>query len=238
MTPISCRSLSPRHWAPLAATAVLAAAMVEAAVTRVRAAALHHAAVVLERRFEPQPSIDVSAIGGIVSLGGSPTRAREAIALARRFPELPVIASGPGPEEAAVFLAATDIASRLTIDFRAQTTFENATFSHDVAIRANRISKPWLLVTSDVHMPRAVGVFRKIDMKVVAWPVDEPQWSHKTLAEATAHEVIGLLAYRVLGRSIALLPGPAHATPNPSRPTADTCADCSRPPRPMGHPTS
>ena len=30
----------------------------------------------------------------------------------------------------------------------------------------------WLLVTSAFHMPRSVGLFRKVDFPVIPWPTD------------------------------------------------------------------
>ena len=74
----------------------------------------------------------------------------------------------------------------------------------------------WLLVTSAWHMPRAMAAFRKAGFQVEPWPVDyrTAGWSdafHLFPFESPAqglrqldlavHEWLGLLAYRLSGRS-------------------------------------
>jgi uncharacterized SAM-binding protein YcdF (DUF218 family) len=79
----------------------------------------------------------------------------------------------------------------------------------------------WLLVTSGWHMPRAIGVFRQAGLPVEPWPVDyrtAGPWDAARLFNSPAEglrrldiavrEWIGLLAYRLSGRSSALFPGP------------------------------
>jgi hypothetical protein len=63
----------------------------------------------------------------------------------------------------------------------------------------------WLLVTSAVHMPRAVASFRKAGFEVVAWPVYDAV-SQASMVSSALHEWLGLVAYRVLGRTEELLP--------------------------------
>jgi uncharacterized SAM-binding protein YcdF (DUF218 family) len=78
-----------------------------------------------------------------------------------------------------------------------------------------------LLVTSAYHMPRSIGVFRAAGFAVEAFPVD---WrtrgtnDHRQLfasisdglrrSDAAVREWVGLLAYRVTGRTSSLLPSP------------------------------
>jgi uncharacterized SAM-binding protein YcdF (DUF218 family) len=70
-------------------------------------------------------------------------------------------------------------------------------------------------------MPRAVAVFRKVGFPVEPWPVDyrtagpsdawklfdAPTEGLKRL-EMAVHEWVGLITYRLMGRSDALFPAP------------------------------
>ncbi len=75
------------------------------------------------------------------------------------------------------------------------------------------------VVTSAFHMPRAVGVFRAAGFDVTACPVDfrvnlYQVWGYPNAAEALGHfdqamhELLGLAAYRLTGRSRSLWPAP------------------------------
>jgi len=76
-------------------------------------------------------------------------------------------------------------------------------------------------VTSAYHMPRAVGSFRVAEFSVLPYPVDYRTPSGTALwrpSSATTRnlekvhfairEYLGLLAYRLAGRTDALIPGP------------------------------
>ena len=107
---------------------------------------------------------------------------------------------------------------RLTLEGESRNTWENAVLAHRLA--APREGEVWLLVTSAMHMPRSVGCFRKAGWTVVPWPVDlrVPAAEARRLdfdlsggldrINAAAREYLGLLAYRLMGRTDALLPGP------------------------------
>ena len=83
-----------------------------------------------------------------------------------------------------------------------------------------RPGETWLLVTSASHMPRAVGVFRHAGWDVVPWPVnyrtgrslavwyDAPFPERLGQFEVALKEWIGLIAYRLMGRTDALFPAP------------------------------
>ena len=78
----------------------------------------------------------------------------------------------------------------------------------------------WLLVTSAYHMPRAMAAFRAAGFPVEAYPVD---WRTRGPIDAVqpfgslgeglrrtdtaVHEWVGLLAYRLTGRTAELFPG-------------------------------
>ena len=68
-----------------------------------------------------------------------------------------------------------------------------------------------MLVTSALHMPRALGAFRAAGWPVLPWPVGYKTRRHGWrwvespaerigLLESALHEWVGLLAYRALGR--------------------------------------
>ena len=71
-----------------------------------------------------------------------------------------------------------------------------------------------------MHMPRAMGVFRRAGFQVLAYPVDYRTGKTSTVSllptptsnlerlDYAAHEWLGLLSYRVLGRTDALFPQP------------------------------
>ena len=70
--------------------------------------------------------------------------------------------------------------------------------------------KPWLLLTSAFHMPRAMGVFSRTGWNATPWPVDYRATAHDSwfdfslhdgpqLWELALHEWLGFYAYRVTG---------------------------------------
>ena len=158
-------------------------------------------------------------------------RFTEAMALARRYPKARVaftsgaieILSSPkiGADAARAIFADLGLAEgeRLLLETKARDTWENAVLTK--ALVQPKPGERWLLVTSAWHMPRAVGVFRKAGFVVEPWPVDyrtAGPWDALRPFEAPAdglkrldtamHEWIGLVSYRVTGRTDALFPGP------------------------------
>jgi len=151
-------------------------------------------------------------------------------ALARKYPDARVILSGGSPNlisndaresdyAAMVFHSLGIDRSRLIIERTSRNTLENAEFSR--ALAGPKPGERWLLVTSAFHMPRAVGLFRKAGFPVEAYPVDwrtagrsslfwfttvAPDGLFKT--DLAIREWIGLIAYRLTGRTDDLLPGP------------------------------
>jgi uncharacterized SAM-binding protein YcdF (DUF218 family) len=127
----------------------------------------------LETRI-PCVDLDTSGIDGIIVLGGSPTRVRAALDVAQQFPQAVVVLSGPGEAEVRLAAAVLGRSDRLLFDRRPTNTYENALYSRDLIALA--AGQRWLLVTSAVHMPRSVGVFRSVDFPVLPWPVyDTPK---------------------------------------------------------------
>jgi uncharacterized SAM-binding protein YcdF (DUF218 family) len=109
--------------------------------------------------------------------------------------------------------------SRILVEDQSRTTLENATLTR--AMLKPEAGQRVLLVTSAYHMPRSVGAFRAAGFDVTPYPCDfrtagpQDAWRFpdaiprglRRLDDATK-EWLGLLAYRALGKSSALLPGP------------------------------
>lgn len=102
---------------------------------------------------------------------------------------------------------------------RSRNTYENAVFTK--ALVAPKPGERWLLVTSAYHMPRSVGLFRRAGFLVEPYPVDwrigERVFAFENVSadglfrtDIAVREWLGLLAYRLSGRTGELLPGPAR----------------------------
>jgi uncharacterized SAM-binding protein YcdF (DUF218 family) len=200
----------------------------------------------LEERFQ-RPVALPEKIDGIVVLGGGlegainlvrggyemnsgGDRFVETAILARRFPDAKILISGgvgtvflegEGDADTAVrFFAALGIPrERLIVENKSRNTAENAEFSKDIA--APKPGENWLLVTSGFHMPRSVGLFRKVGFPVIPWPVDYRTSGKEGIglfrdnaADAlqnttmAVREWFGLAGYFLSGRIDQLLPGP------------------------------
>jgi uncharacterized SAM-binding protein YcdF (DUF218 family) len=75
----------------------------------------------------------------------------------------------------------------------------------------------WILVTSALHMPRAVGLFRKLGWKIIPFPVDyhsEKKWTvfnfnlSKSIVywKTSMHEIANMLFNYFKGQSDAIIP--------------------------------
>jgi uncharacterized SAM-binding protein YcdF (DUF218 family) len=203
-----------------------------------------HAMAALEDRF-PAPDKPPSHVDGIIVLGGAinmaisedrdqPTlkggadRMTIFAALARRYPDAKLLFTGGGdydPDELreadvahALFAALGLDVDRMMFERESRNTRENALFSKKLAQPAP--GETWLLVTSAVDMPRAVGCFRAVGWPVLPWPVSyrtpghRSSWHLTPLGRSvanldwTAHEWIGLIYYRWRGWTDALFPAP------------------------------
>jgi uncharacterized SAM-binding protein YcdF (DUF218 family) len=157
----------------------------------------------LEHRFAYR-ELPSSSVTGIIALGGDFTRAVEAVELAHALPGAKLVISGRGEERAHAYALSHGItADRLVIEGTSANTFENAQFTNQVLHPSS--DERWILVTSASHMPRAVGSFRNAGFLVLPWPVAHISEGHSW--NTAVHEWLGLLAYRVLGRTNALFPG-------------------------------
>lgn len=160
----------------------------------------------LEARFTPTAVEDWRSVTGLIVLGGGQQRAAEAVRLAQRHRHLRIILSGPGDSEIA--LLAQAFGDRLHIDRQPQNTYENALYSK--VLVSPQSGERWLLVTSASHMPRAIGSFYGAGFPVEAWPVADGD--PESASQVATHEWLGLIAYWLQGRTIALLPGLEHVS--------------------------
>jgi uncharacterized SAM-binding protein YcdF (DUF218 family) len=172
----------------------------------------------------------VSEARNAIALDEAAERITATAELARRYPDARIIFSGgsgallerEGPEApfAVRQLMALGVAhDRITAEEQSRNTLENAAYAR---LLANpKPGERWLLVTSAYHMPRAIAAFRAEDFAVDAYPVDwrtrgagDLQRGFSTLSEglrrtdAATREWVGLVIYRLTGRSTELLPGP------------------------------
>ena len=167
---------------------------------------------------------------GTLTLNEAAERITETAVIAHRLPDVPVIISGgsgailledkAGAAGISDFLQSIGIAaSRIRLEDKSKTTYENALFTR--ALMRPKPGDRWILVTSAAHMPRSVGTFRGQGFDVIPWPADfrtkdagdaiRPFGSLpaglKRLDDATM-EWVGLVAYRILGRSNDIFPAP------------------------------
>lgn len=200
----------------------------------------------LEARF-PELRDDMAPPDGIIVLGGSvdeelssrrghvvftesAQRLTAPIELKRRFPKARLVFTGGSGRLMSSSATEADAVQRfwravgidqgdVLYEDRSRNTIENAEFTK--ALVQPKPGERWLLVTSASHMPRSVGIFRKVGFPVIAFPVDfhtsgdvwRPRIPHSTsrgmlLTDMAAHEWIGLAINRVMGKSNDLLPGP------------------------------
>jgi len=175
-------------------------------------------------------SPDLSAARGEVDLNEAAERITATVALARRYPEARIIYSGGNgrlmygegveADAAAKLLESMGLSrERITLEGKSRNTVENGEFS--LAIANPKPGERWLLVTSAYHMPRSVGIFRRLGFAVEAYPVDwrtagkdEPVFPFDTVAgglrrtDTAVKEWVGLLTYYLTGKTSALFPAP------------------------------
>jgi uncharacterized SAM-binding protein YcdF (DUF218 family) len=202
----------------------------------------------LETRFERTDIADAEFAGVIVlsgsvdpasylergefHVGASADRIFAMLRFSNLYPDTPVIFTGGdghltdrGFSEAAVLEKWLDDSGLKTpnmyFEQHARNTHENAVRSLEMAYRdwPELAKKPWVLITSAQHMPRAVGSFRKAGWNVIPHPVDRftsddihlaslnVSGAIKSLGRAL-HEWAGLTAYYWTGRTDAWFPGP------------------------------
>ncbi len=161
--------------------------------------------------------------------GDGAARLSEAFDLMNRFPEAEVFFTGYSgalmPRGPGAYVHARELfelwgadLERVRFETRARNTYQNGLYTKRLA--QPKPGEVWLLVTSAAHIPRSVGVFRRLGWDVVGVPVDFRTMGkyrfrprkfsvYAVLAfDAAVKEWIGLLAYFLTGRTSALFPAP------------------------------
>jgi uncharacterized SAM-binding protein YcdF (DUF218 family) len=164
---------------------------------------------------------------GQPALNGAAERMTEFVALARRHPEAKLVFTGGSALIAHPELKETTVArqlfaelgldvSRVVFEDQSRNTYENALFTRDLV--RPQPGETWVLITSAFHMPRAYGCFARVGWTVVPYPVDYLTTGEYSLdldfdfvgglnaLTFATHEWVGLLAYRLLGRTDAIFP--------------------------------
>jgi len=199
-----------------------------------------HGMIVLGGALSP----DISYARDTAALNEAAERLTVVAELARRYPDARIIFSGgsgavifeerPEAEFAVRLLESLGVPKgRVVAEDKSRNTVENARFSRELA--QPKPGERWLLITSAYHLPRAVGLFRKANFPVEAYPADwrtrgpRDTWRpFPTMAEGlrrtdtAMREWIGLAAYWVTGQTSELFPGPVRRA-DCDRAGADSC---------------
>lgn len=172
----------------------------------------------------------IAPVRGEISLNDAAERMTAIAELARRYPNARIVFTGGSGR--LVFDGVTEaefaerlwrsfgIASeRITLEDKSRNTAENARFTR--ALLQPRPEERWLLVTSAHHMPRSMGLFRAEGFNVEAFPVDYRTRGGADMlrpfsnvgdglrrTDTATREWVGLLMYRLAGRSEELFPAP------------------------------
>ena len=172
--------------------------------------------------------LDESADRGMPALNAAAERMIDFVALARRYPQAQLVFSGGDPHVFPIGLTEADVAravfsrvgidpSRIIFEKASRNTHENATLSRSLVHPTPE--QHWLLVTSAVDMPRAVGCFRAVHWSVIPYPVDY-HTKQQTIGmfpglvaglgrtDWAMHEWVGLAYYRMRGWIPSLFPAP------------------------------
>ena len=165
---------------------------------------------------------------GIPTLNSNAERMTEFVRLAKRYPAARLLFSGGSgllalhqsnfteADVARLFFAQQGLdPKRVIFEARSRNTYENVAFSKAIVKPAP--GQIWLLVSTAQDMPRSVGIFRRLGWPVTAIPVayksdgehSDDLGDNLFELDQSLHEWLGLLAYRLSGKTDALFPAPA-----------------------------
>ncbi len=178
--------------------------------------------LVLSGGFEPE----ILSSRGVPGHEWSDQRLIAGVELARLFPQARLVFSGGsgkafgGESEASVarviFSQLGVPKRRLVFEDTSRTTWENLVNSQRLV--HPKAGETWVLVTSAFHLPRAMGVAEHLHWKMIPWPaayvsaanghvMGRLDYAQSTATfEVMVHEWLGLLTYRLEGRTDTLLP--------------------------------
>jgi uncharacterized SAM-binding protein YcdF (DUF218 family) len=171
----------------------------------------------------------VTAGRGGLAVNEAAERLTEGLRLVRLLPNAKVVFTGgvgglfggadAGAAVRSYLIEAGVAPDRIVIENASRNTYENAVFTRNL-VKPTQEDR-WLLITSAYHMPRSVGVFREVGFDVIPFPVDFRTRDSTDMfapfgsigaglerSDLAVKEWIGLVAYRLTGRSNAFFPGP------------------------------
>jgi uncharacterized SAM-binding protein YcdF (DUF218 family) len=167
---------------------------------------------------------------GKVFLTADAARMTTGAELARRYPKARLVFTGgsagfpfEGPPEAItakeLWLSLGVPAEQMVFEAKSRNTWENAIYTRDLL--RPKPGEVWLLVTSAWHMPRSAGIFRRLGFSIVPYPAAyhtfgdrrdflmiNPMIDRLSMLDIGVREWIGLVAYRLTGKTDALFPSP------------------------------
>lgn len=201
--------------------------------------------LLLENRFPiveelPEKVDGIIVLGGVVdevvtvargqmSIGSAVERLTEFAKLSNKYPEAKLVfTSGSGKlltqnikegEVVGDLLRTLGVdMSRLIVESNSRNTYENALMSMELV--EPKPDETWVLITSAFHMPRSVGIFRKLGWNVLPYPVDfylqgdeHFEISFNLIGGLNSfsgglHEWLGLAFYWLTDKTDTLFPGP------------------------------
>lgn len=198
----------------------------------------------LERQY-PASSAMPSQIDGIIVLGGAfePAMSRKMgqlsvndsierflcfVDLGKKNPSAMMISSGGNgdilnpdvleSDDAKAFFALTTLNNRdIVYEDKSKNTYENALYSKEIA-KPNK-GENWVVITSAYHMPRAVGIFQKLDWDIIPYPCDfKTSGDYKifnnlpniamnfSYLNIAIKEIFGMIVYYLTGKSAFIFP--------------------------------
>ena len=208
----------PPTWAATPATSITSITSITSTTPVASDRQRYTGLVVLGGALEPAW---VRVGNGQVALNDAAERMTVPVALMQQHPHLRLLFTGGEGDlhssseaeavQARAFFESLGVpAQRMQFEAASRTTYENAVMT--AALPGVDKGRPWLLVTSAWHMPRALATFRAAGWNVTPYPVDyrtgtHTPWTEYSMAKSlwrwqlALHEWVGLLAYRVAGRA-------------------------------------
>lgn len=101
----------------------------------------------------------------------------------------------------------------LLFEENSKNTYENALFTKEILEKNKLENMNFLLITSSLHMPRSMAIFKKLDYKVTPFSIDQlydptyrdfdfyyvPKTENIQNVENILHEIIGYITYKLMG---------------------------------------
>jgi uncharacterized SAM-binding protein YcdF (DUF218 family) len=170
---------------------------------------------------------ETTARRGRPTLNSEAERMTEFVRLAKHYPEARLVFSGGSGrlDFQRATLTEADVArqffkeqgldpARVAFENKSRNTYENIVFTK--ALIRPGAGEVWLLVSSARDVPRSMGIFRKQGWDVVPVPVAYKSGGVRNnllgdnlqKLDRSSHEWLGLLVYRITGKTDDLFPAP------------------------------